>query len=106
MVEVLGIADDARSIVRAFYDFLDCMTSFLMEVVLPVVTLGALGLGAIFVFVTTISYLDCRGFANGTGIETRWAWGCYANVDGRWVPSKYVFGETNEIRVKPVGAPQ
>ena len=47
-----------------------------------------------------IDYLDCRGFAKGTGIETQWSWGCYAKVDGQWIPKQYVFGTANEIRLK------
>ena len=50
--------------------------------------------------VCTVDYLDCRGFRNGTGIETKWEWGCYAKVGERWVPKKYVFGDANELRIK------
>ena len=47
-----------------------------------------------------INYLDCRGFQNGTGIETRWSWSCYAKMDGAWVPKDYVFGAVKELRLK------
>lgn len=47
-----------------------------------------------------IDYISCRGFANGTGIETRWEWGCYARMDGKWVPKEYVFGSAHEVRLK------
>lgn len=49
-----------------------------------------------------VDYLDCRGFAE-TGYEVKWNWGCYAKVDGKWLPKKYVFGEANEIRLKKEG---
>ncbi len=47
-----------------------------------------------------VNYLDCRGFQSGTGIPTKWEWGCYAQVDGRWVPKDYAFGDAHELRHK------
>lgn len=62
---------------------------------------GILAVTGLFVgLVASVDYLDCRGFERGTGVETRWTWGCYAQVDGQWVPKKYVFGEAAELRVK------
>ena len=55
--------------------------------------------------VTGVDYLNCSGLQTGTGIPTRWSWGCYAQVNGRWVPSKYVFGDAHELRIKD-GAPE
>lgn len=45
-------------------------------------------------------YLDCRGFEQGTGIHTKWAWGCYAEVNGKWIPKDYAFGDVHELRIK------
>lgn len=50
--------------------------------------------------VAALDYADCRGFQSGTGIETKWRWGCYAKVDGQWVPKAYAFGDVNELRIK------
>lgn len=41
----------------------------------------------------------CHGFQS-TGYETKFDWGCYAKVDGKWVPADYVFGKANELRLK------
>lgn len=65
-----------------------------MVVCIVVVCVGLVGV------VCLVDYLSCIGFAQGTGIETRWSWGCYANVGGEWVPSKYVFGQAHELRVR------
>lgn len=67
-----------------------------------VVTVLAVGLifGSIIGFIASVDYLDCRGFREATGYETRWHWGCYAKHEGRWVPKAYVFGDANELRVK------
>ena len=73
----------------------DLLEVFVM--VALVIALVALAIGGTAI---STSYLSCRGFANGTGIETRWEWGCYAKVDGKWVPSQYVFGAANEVRLK------
>jgi hypothetical protein len=54
----------------------------------------------LFGIVVGADYLDCKGFHRGTGIETRWEWGCYAKVNGQWVPKKYAFGDAHELRVK------
>lgn len=60
-------------------------------------------LGAVFTVMFGIAYvmdsLSCAGFQKGTGYETRYNLGCYANVDGKWVPKEYVFGNANEIRI-------
>jgi hypothetical protein len=37
----------------------------------------------IFGFVASMDYLECREFGNGTGIQTKWEWGCYAKVELR-----------------------
>ena len=69
----------------------------------PIVVIGGLIVmivGGIFALIVVTDYLDCRGFKNGTGIETRWEWGCYAKVDGQWIPKSYAFGKVNEIRLK------
>ena len=56
--------------------------------------------GGIFGLYATVDYMACRGFAKGTGMETRWEWGCYAKVDGKWVPKEFVFGNAHDLRVK------
>ena len=59
---------------------------------------------SIFAFIgvlaISISYASCKGFESGTGIETKWKFGCYANVNGEWLPAEYVFGDVNELRIK------
>ena len=71
-----------------------------MEFFVPLLLmLGVLLILLVGVFVS-VDYLDCRGFNKGTGIETKWSWGCYANVDGKWVPKAYAFGNAHEVRVK------
>jgi hypothetical protein len=58
----------------------------------------------VFAFIVTawasVDYLDCSGFERGTGIKTRWSFGCYAEVNGKWVPKQYAFGDAHEVRVK------
>jgi hypothetical protein len=66
----------------------------MIAIIFGIVILGVLSM------VAGTDYLDCRGFQTGTGIETKWEWGCYAKVDGQWVPKQYVFGKANEIRLK------
>lgn len=73
------------------------------DVLVPVfVTVGLLLIAAIFIIGVAfgLDYADCRGFESGTGIKTKWAWSCYAEVDGKWVPKQYAFGEAHEVRVK------
>lgn len=50
--------------------------------------------------VAGVDYLNCRGFQSGTGIETRYEWGCYAKVGDKWVPKAYAFGDAHELRIK------
>ncbi len=76
-------------------DMIDFLEGFLGLVMVLVV----FGLG-VFSFAVGVDYLGCRGFGNGTGYQVKYEWGCYANVNGRWVPSKFVFGEANELRIK------
>ena len=59
-----------------------------------------LALAFIALFALSISYASCKGFEDGTGIETKFEFGCYANVDGKWLPAEYVFGDVNELRIK------
>ena len=79
------------------------MNDFYEDIIVPLLVLGSVV--AVFIFVifavsAGIDYLDCRGFQKGTGIETRYEWGCYANVDGKWIPKAYAFGNVNEFRIK------
>lgn len=77
-------------------DFMD----FVMEVILPVAILAIVAIVMLFSLIAITDYVDCAGFQNGTGIETRWSWGCYAKVNGEWVPKDYVFGKAHELRFK------
>ena len=44
---------------------------------------------------------ECNGMNAVTGLDTRVDGGvCYANVDGKWVPGKFVFGTAHEVRIK------
>lgn len=70
------------------------------EVWLPLIVITVAVLGGFATIFGGIDYLSCRGFANGTGIETRYEWGCYAKVNGKWVPKAYVFGSAHELRMK------
>lgn len=76
------------------------IVSFCVEVLLPLALMAAIGLGGLAGLMAGWDYLDCKGFSNGTGIETRWWWGCYANVEGQWVPKDYAFGKAHELRLK------
>lgn len=71
-----------------------------MEIFVPLMLFLVVFILSIVALVATVDYLDCRGFETGTGIETKWAWGCYANVGGQWVPKKYAFGDAHELRIK------
>jgi len=64
------------------------------------VAMIAVLLGGVFAFAVIVDKLDCGGFERATGIETRWEWACYAKVDGKWIPKKFVFGDANELRIK------
>lgn len=79
------------------------MRDFYEDVVIPCFFIfGGLAVlaGLFTVFIAAWDYTDCKGFNKGTGIETRWWWGCYANVEGQWVPKDYAFGKVNELRLK------
>ena len=73
-------------------DFLEFFIPSIIFLIVLFCSIGGFFVGA--------DYLDCRGFEKGTGIETRWEWGCYAKVDGKWIPKSYVFGQANEVRIK------
>jgi len=80
------------------------MNDFYEDVIVPFLLIALVAACIFFIIAVSvgIDYLDCRGFQKGTGIETRYEWGCYANVDGRWVPKEYAFGNANEFRIKEV----
>jgi hypothetical protein len=72
------------------------MYGFYEDIVMPLLVIGGLLLAlllGIAAFIAAWDYADCKGFNKGTGIETRWWWGCYANVD-------YAFGKAHELRLK------
>ena len=55
----------------------------------------------VFGAVLGLTLWECNGFGKATGLDTRVEGGsCYANVDGKWVPSKFVFGTAHEVRRK------
>lgn len=76
------------------------LMDFCIEVMLPLTAIFAAIVGAVLGLVVLITYLDCSGFREGTGIETRWAWGCYVKHEGEWVPKDYYFGRVLEHRIK------
>jgi hypothetical protein len=47
-----------------------------------------------------LTYLDCMGFGAGTGMKTRFAWGCYVETKDGWVPKEYAFGAAHEVRLR------
>ena len=69
------------------------------EITFVTVVILAFTLGGVLGMVSFVDYMTCRGFAN-TGYETRWEFGCYAKVDGKWIPKDYVYGNAHEIRMK------
>ena len=73
---------------------------YLIEDVLPPFLFVLAVLMLAFGILSGGDYLSCRGFQQGTGIETRWFWSCYAKMDGVWVPKDYVFGSAKELRLK------
>ena len=75
-----------------FFEDLRFLSVFLLFIFGVVVFIGGL--------VVSVNYASCKGFESGTGIETKWKFGCYANVDGNWLPAEYVFGDVNELRIK------
>lgn len=82
---------------------LDYIIDFFKEVFVPVfaalVVVVALAIG----LVAGINFIHCTGFESGTGIKTKWRFGCYAFHDGKWMPSDHVFGNANELRIKNKG---
>jgi len=74
---------------REFFTILGCIFAFMAG--------AAILITGVWV---AIDYTQCRGFQQGTGIETKWTWGCYAKVGERWVPAQYVFGDAKELRLK------
>jgi hypothetical protein len=79
------------------------MRDFIEDVVLPIVA-GVVAMVLIICVICFIwyvtSYFDCKGFAKGTGYQTKFEWGCYANVNGKWMPQQYVYGSAHELRMK------
>jgi hypothetical protein len=69
------------------------------EIMFGAVILLAVTCAGLFGVVCLVDYTTCKGFAN-TGYETRWQFGCYAKVDGTWMPKEYVYGSAQEIRIK------
>ena len=61
------------------------------------VCIGSLSIGGVL---SVVDYAVCRGFANGTGSEVRWSFGCYVKVGDEWVPKSYVYGTAVEARIK------
>lgn len=57
-------------------------------------------LGSTFSMMFGASYIDCRSFGQVTGHNVRYAWGCYVEVDGKFVPREYVYGSAHELRHK------
>jgi hypothetical protein len=56
-------------------------------------------LGAVGIF-SGIDYTDCHYFEKATGNKTKWSFGCYVEMDGKYVPKKYFYGDVNELRIK------
>jgi len=69
------------------------------EIMFVTVTVLAVALVGVFGIICVVDYTTCKGFAT-TGYETRWHFGCYAKVDGTWMPKEYVYGSAQEIRIK------
>ena len=74
---------------------------FFLEFFLPFLCIiaGAMGLvcGALYVG----DRIDCPGFAEGTGLQTRYqGLDCYVKLGDAWVPKKYVFGDAHELRIQ------
>lgn len=70
------------------------------EVFFFVVVAVIIVIGGIAGIVGAVDYLDCVGFESATGTNTRWRFECYAEIDGKWVPKKYIFGDAYELRLK------
>jgi len=65
--------------------------------IVGVITVASLSIVGV---ISALDYADCRGFANGTGKEVRWSFGCYVKVGDEWVPKSYVYGTAVEARIK------
>ena len=53
-----------------------------------------------FLLILGFNYIDCSALEK-TGYKTQFYWGkCMVQVDGKYVPKEYVFGNVNEFRVK------
>jgi hypothetical protein len=74
------------------YDGLKAVSFIFLLVVC--VTLASLGV------VSAIDYTDCHYFGKATGNKTKWSFGCYVEMDGKYVPKKYFYGDVNELRIK------
>jgi hypothetical protein len=46
-----------------------------------------------------VDYFDCVSFRS-TGYQTKWNWGCYANVDGQWQPLYRALTPSQELRLR------
>lgn len=57
-----------------------------------------LPLGGLFI---GVDYYQCQGFGKATGHEVQYVGlECYAKLDGKFVPSKFVFGKSIELRAR------
>ena len=78
------------------------MRYFFDDVIVPafvVIAIVAAMLCLIFGIAIAGDAYSCAGFSKATGYETKYkGLACYAKVDGKYVPSKFVFGYAVELR--------
>lgn len=76
---------------------MDDLIEFVVIALIPIVLFG----GAIFGIAVGVEAYSCRTFSQATGIETKYNFGCYALLEGKWVPKEYVYGNAGlKVEVK------
>jgi len=70
------------------------------EVIAPVIVFIVALFAAVIGGFVGIDYLGCRGFGEATGRNVQYAFGCYVEINGQYVPREYVYGAAHELRHK------
>jgi hypothetical protein len=71
-----------------------------IELLIPIFIILVGGMVFFVVLFMGIDYATCKGFGAATETSVRYSFGCYVEVDGKFVPREYVYGNAHELRHK------